>query len=96
MPHWERRHADALASAINAHRTIHPGLEGINRRLEAIQVAVTHSAKTVSTTAGELVKHRAQVCEVCRPATLYVCDVPKGWSDQCAFLSANATEFGKL
>jgi hypothetical protein len=64
--------------------------------LGVIQVAVTDAAKTVATTAGDLLRHRAQVCAICRPATLYVCDVAMGWSDSCALVGANATQFGSL
>ena len=96
MSNWERRHADTLAVAISTHRKFNPGLEGINRRLADVQVDVMQAAKTVTTTAGELNCHRAKVCQICRPATLYVCDVPAGWSDNCALVSANATEFGTI
>jgi hypothetical protein len=92
MANWERRDADALAVAINAHRKLNPGLVGINDRLAVVQVVVASAARTTSTTAGVLSDHRAKVCEICRRAKLYVCTVPVGWSDNCTFVSANASE----
>lgn len=92
MANWERRNADTLAAAIHTHCKVHPGLEGINQRLERVQLGLATAAKTISTTVGELQSQRAQVCAICRPATLYVCDVAVGWSDSCAFVSTNAMQ----
>jgi hypothetical protein len=96
MPNWERREADTLAEAINKHRRSKPHLVQENQQLAIIQKAADEAANTVSTTMGELTRHRASVCTICRGSKLHDCDVPHGWSDNCAFIRSNTTEFGSL
>lgn len=96
MANWERRRADTLAAAILTHRRRFPGQGLSNQRLQDVQVLVARAARTVLTTADDLNAHRAQVCDVCRGFTLYPCDVAEGWSDNCALVSANASEFGVI
>jgi hypothetical protein len=96
MANWERREADTLAAAIKTHRKTNPALDGVNRRLEVVQIVVARAAKTVATTGSELNSHRALVCRICRDSALYACDVPVGWSMNCALVSANASDFGVL
>ena len=96
MSNWERRSADTLADAISKHIRNHPDLVEDNELLAIIQDAVDNAANTVTTTAGELNRCRALVCAICRGSNLYECDVPEGWSEDCAFIFANATEFAGL
>jgi hypothetical protein len=96
MAHWERREADTLAEAIGKHRKNNPRLTEQNALLALIQAAVDDSASTVNTTAGTLSLHRAQVCAICRGSNLYTCDVAEGWSNNCAMIFANTTEFSPL
>ncbi len=96
MANWERREADTLAEAIHKHRMGNPHMVRENTQLAIIQIAVDVASNTVSTTIGELNRHRASVCTVCRDAKLHECDVPQGWSDNCAFIRSNTTEYGAL
>jgi hypothetical protein len=96
MSNWERRQADTLAESISKHIKRNLALGDSNSRLMAIQRAVDHAANTVATTAGDLHNHRSQVCSVCRSCQLYACDVPQGWSENCALVYANASEFSPL
>ena len=96
MPGWERRYADTLADAIVKHIRNHPETAEANAQLAAIQQQVDAAAVTVTTTPGELAKQRASVCAICRRHALYECDVPQGWSSNCALVYANTTEFGGL
>jgi hypothetical protein len=96
MPNWERKQTDTLAEAIGKHLRNKPGLTEANARLKEIQVAVDAAANTVATTEGDLNFHRSQVCLICRSNKLYACDVPEGWSDNCALVYANASEFSPL
>ena len=95
MSNWERREADTLAEAISKHRRKNPDMAHENAQLAILQKAVDEAANTVSTTAGDLHRHRTQVCAVCRGANLNDCDVPQGWSRNCAFIRNN-TDFGTL
>ena len=96
MANWERREADTLAEAIGKHRRNNPHLVEENAKLELVQREVDLAASTVTTTAGTLGRHRAQVCAICRASQLYSCDVPSGWSDNCAMVYTNATGFSPL
>jgi hypothetical protein len=96
MSNWERRQADTLAESIGKHIVRNPGLGDSNSRLVAIQKAVDQAANTVITTAGDLHNYRSQLCSVCRSCKLYACDVPQGWSENCALVHANASEFTPL
>jgi hypothetical protein len=96
MPNWERKNADTLADAIAKHIRIHPDMVEDNERLTIIQKALDESANTISTTPRELNRQRAVVCAICRGSKLYECDVQEGWSENCAFIYTNTTEFGGL
>lgn len=96
MPNWERRQADTLAEAIGKHRRNNRDLVDSNLRLASIEKAVDAAANTVATSAVDLRKYRSQVCTVCRANSLYACDVPQGWSENCALIYANASEFSPL
>lgn len=95
MANWERREADTLAEAICKYRRRNPDRAQENAQLAIVQKAADEAANTVATTAADLQRHRAQVCAICRNAQLNDCDVPHGWSDNCAFIRAN-TDFGAL
>jgi hypothetical protein len=95
MANWERREADTLAEAIGKHRKGNLDTPHVNARLAVVQKAVDEAANTVATTAGDLHRHRTQVCAICRESNLKDCDVPHGWSDNCAFVRSN-TDFGPL
>jgi hypothetical protein len=96
MPNWERKNADTLADAIAKHIRSHPDMVEDNELLSIIQQAIDEAANTVSTTQSELNRQRAVVCAICRGSRLYECDVPEGWSENCAFIFVNTTEFGGL
>jgi len=96
MANWERREADTLAEAIGKHRRNNPHLVVENALLAVVQKEVDEAASTVTTTAATLNRHRAQVCAICRASKLYACDVPEGWSDNCAMVYVNATGFSPL
>ena len=96
MSNWERKQANTLAEAVGKHINRNPGLGDANLRLMAIQKAVDQAANTVKTTEGDLNYHRSQVCTICRGCNLYACDVPHGWSENCALVYANASEFSPL
>ncbi len=96
MANWERRRADTLAAAILNHRKRFPGQGCSNQRLQDVHIVVARAARTQLTTADDLKDHRARVCDICRGFTLYACDVPQGWSDNCALVCANAPECGVL
>lgn len=96
MPNWERKNADVLANAISKHIRSHTDMEEDNDLLAIVLEAIDDASNTVATTAGELNRHRAVVCAICRGSKLYECDVPEGWSSNCAFIFSNTTEFGGL
>jgi hypothetical protein len=96
MANWERREADTLAEAIHKHLKANPHMVQENLQLAIIQKAADDAANTVSTTMGELARHRAAVCAICRASKIHECDVPQGWSNNCAFIRANTTEYGSL
>ncbi len=96
MANWERREADTLAEAIDKHRKNNPHLVHENAQLALIQRAVDEAANTVSTTAGDLTRHRGHVCAICRDSRLMDCDADQGWSENCAFIRANTTQYGAL
>jgi hypothetical protein len=85
-----------LADAIVKHIAHHPQREAENRKLLAIERDADAAANTVATTTGELIGLRSRVCTICRAAKLYDCDVPSGWSNRCAFIISNTTQFGEL
>jgi hypothetical protein len=95
MSNWERREADTLADAISKHRKRNPDMAVENAQLAILQKAVDEAANTVATTAGDLQRHRTQVCAICRGSGLNECDVTQGWSDNCAFVRNN-TDYGTL
>ena len=96
MANWERKEADILAEAIDKYRRRHPDRVQENAQLAVVQKAVDEAANTVSTSLADLTRHRAQVCAICRRAQLYECDVPQGWSENCAFIRHNTTQFGAI
>ena len=96
MANWERKEADTLAEAISKHCRSNPAQVQGNALLAVVQIAVDAAANTVSTSSGDLRRCRAQVCSICRDARLYACDVTHGWSDNCAMVGVNTTEFGGL
>jgi len=96
LANWERREADTLAEAIGKHLRKNPDRAVENQLLVLVQKAVDEASTTVSTTPGELTRFRSLVCTACRAGKLYTCDVPQGWSENCAFVYANTTEFGQL
>ncbi len=96
MANWERREADTLAEAIGKHLKQSVGTAVENQLLALVQKQVDEASTTVSTTPAELTRFRSLVCTACRSGKLYNCDVPQGWSENCAFVYANTTEFGQL
>jgi hypothetical protein len=96
LANWERREADTLAEAIGKHLKKNPDMAVENQLLVLVQRAVDEASTTVSTTPGELSQFRSMVCAACRAGKLYNCDVPQGWSENCAFVYSNTTEFGQL
>ena len=96
MPNWERRDANTLADAINKHRKRNTGLAEDNELLGVVQRALDKAANTIDTTAGTLSRHRALACAICRGSKLYACDVDDGWSENCALIYANASEFSSI
>ena len=96
MANWERREADTLADAIGKHRRRHPHLVEDNQLLAIVQVVIDESANTISTNSGDVQRHRAVVCAICRGSQLYACDVADGWSENCALISSNTSKFGPL
>jgi hypothetical protein len=96
MRNWEHKHANTLADAIAKHIVRHPELVEDNELLAIINQVVKKSSNTVTTKPYDLSRQRAVVCAICRGSKLYECDVPAGWSQNCAFISANTTEFGGL
>jgi hypothetical protein len=91
MPHWERKNAFVLADAIAKHIRNHPDKTEDNELLSIVLDAIDAASNTVNTTQGELSRQRAVVCAICRGAKLYECDVPEGWSPNCAFVFSNTT-----
>jgi hypothetical protein len=96
MSNWDRRNADTLADAIAKHIRNHPDMVEDNVLLAIVQQAADEAANTVTTTSGELNRQRAVVCAICRSSKLYECDLPMGWSENCAFVCANTTAFAGL
>lgn len=96
MANWERREADTLAEAIGKHLRQSADTVVENQLLALVQKQVEEASTTVSTTPGELLRFRSLVCTACRSGKLYTCDVPQGWSENCAFVYANTTHFGTL
>ena len=96
LANWERREADTLAEAIGKHLRRNPDMAVENQLLVLVQKAVDEASTTVSTTPGELTHFRSMVCMACRAGKLYNCDVPQGWSENCAFVYSNTTEYGQL
>jgi hypothetical protein len=96
MSNWERKNVDTLADAIAKQIRNHPEMVEVNVLLVIAQQAADEAANTVTTTSGELNRLRAVVCAICRGSKLYECDVPKGWSENCAFVYANNTAFAGL
>jgi hypothetical protein len=96
MTNWERREADILADAIGKHRRKHPHQVDDNELLAVIEKAVDECSHTIATTTDDLRRYRELVCAICRGSKLYECDVAEGWSQNCAFVTANTTLFGDL
>jgi hypothetical protein len=96
MTHWARKATDTLAEALNRHIQDNPEMEEENKLLQDIYMTVQKASGTVATTDGELQRFRAAVCAVCRRSELYECDVPEGWSENCALVFNNTTQFGGL
>lgn len=96
MTNWERKEADILAEAIGKHRKSHPNQVDDNGLLAVIEKAVDERSHTVATSPDDLRRYRALVCAICRGSKLYECDVPDGWSKNCAFIIANTTQFGPI
>ena len=96
MSNWERKAADTLADAIEKHCKRNPGQTEEVAQLCVIQKAVDGAANTVTTSTSDLERYRSQVCAICRASKLYDCDVPEGWSRNCAFIYENTTAFTPL
>jgi hypothetical protein len=93
---WERKETDTLAEAIVKHLKRNPDMAVENQLHVLVQKAVDDASTTVSTTPGELMRFQSMVCTACRAGKLYKCDVPQGWSEDCAFVCSYTTEFGQL
>lgn len=96
MSNWVRKEADILADAIGKHIRNNPDLHVVNQRLAKIRIMVDGASITVNTTQGELVRYRTLVCAECRGSKLYECDVPVGWSANCALIFHNTSQFSDL
>lgn len=96
MGNWDRRGADELAYALHKHLSS----SGLNapgvKELVAIQRVADLVSRQVQSSSTEVASLRRQTCEVCRGCALYQCDVPSGWSDRCALVLENSTNFGQL
>ena len=82
--------------ALAKHIRNHPDMVEDNELLAIVQEAVGKAANTLTTTQVELNRQRAVVCAICRGSKLYECEVPEGWSSNCAFIFTNTTELGGL
>lgn len=96
MSNWDRKEADHLADAIGKHIKANPEFVRENQLLAIVRMAAHAASTTVNTNAAELNRCRAGVCAVCRGSNLYACDVAVGWSDDCAFVFANTSQFAVL
>ena len=86
MTYWTQKELDALAAALQAHLSLAPWndkssylLVDARKRAHAASELPLPCERTLSET-------RATVCRVCRDERLYKCDVPVGWSMNCALL----------
>jgi hypothetical protein len=90
MGQWERKGAARLAGAIYSHSAKNKiSTNEYFIKLEVVYKEINSASVTVSTDAQELQRLRNRVCEICRKHELYECDLPEGWSINCALLNAN-------
>jgi hypothetical protein len=87
---WERKNLFNLAYAISNHLNKNENDErAYYESIQTIEKGISIGSLNISNPEPQLRSARLQVCEICRKYELYKCDVPEGWSSNCAFLKAN-------
>jgi hypothetical protein len=82
---WAFKNLDALHHALDEELKFHNQLDRKTVELVSIKNSIILDIGMVD--AGHLLAFcRSKMCEVCREHLLYTCDVPEGWSPNCAFL----------
>ena len=83
MSQWDRKSLDELLWAVRKElQAIGPRHENISR-LFAVSVLIV---KSLDKPVENLASCRRAMCEFCRSDGFHECDIPEGWSANCAFL----------
>lgn len=90
MTDWTRKNLDTLSEALTVHLSSGHSTESYAYILIDASKLAHKGAKEFQQSEHRLDVIRASVCAVCRLHKLYECDVPFGWSPNCALLKKNA------
>ncbi len=84
MSQWDRKNLDELLWAVRRElKALGPKHESISG-LFAVSVSIV---KGLDHPMESLIFCRNAMCEFCRSDRLHECDIPVGWSANCAFLA---------
>jgi hypothetical protein len=83
MSQWSRKKLDVLRYSVDEELKSLPNLD--HKTWELFLIAHRIS-KSVRKSEEDLKQCRSHMCEVCRGHQMYTCDVPVGWSPNCAFI----------
>ena len=86
MSQWDIKNLNALHSAIG--RRIKKQTLANRTTVKLIEIK-NGVAMSMGHPAQELSECREKLCEVCRSAQMYECDVETGWSQSCVFMKNN-------
>jgi len=84
MSQWDRKNLDELLWAVRKEQEeLGPRHENISRLFDVSVLIVTG----LDEPEAGLAAGRNAMCEFCRNDGFHVCDIPEGWSFNCAFLN---------
>jgi hypothetical protein len=86
---WNRKNANTLLDGLLRHFKRTDGEVVQIARLASVRADLELASKSVRTDSVKLSQYRSAVCKECREHSLYACDVPSGWSSNCAFIAEN-------
>lgn len=89
MSNWTQKDLDSLAAALEAHLTANPWSDQHGYLLIDARKRAHVESQHPHTDDRILNELRSMVCSVCRQHRLYECDLPEGWSPNCALIKKN-------
>lgn len=89
MTDWARKRLDTLSEALTVYLSSGHSTEPYAYLLIDARKKAHRCSTVFQPNEGQLDLARASVCKVCREHRMYECDVPFGWSPNCAFLREN-------